>query len=236
MDSECAWCGDKIIKPDKNDDRFCSAECYQNYFESSMTKQHESKLKNIETHICEICGTAHNNKYNFCSSRCSITFCENHNMFCQMVEITHKCAYCGGLCQLNIKFCGPKCFGKYYSGEKSPGWKGGISHLPYCKKFNHGFKERVRAYFEYKCFICGKHENELTKALHIHHVEQDKQTCCNDRLHLFVPLCGRCHGLAHHCQDWEKTFKNRLKKQYKNKCYYTKEEFSYLVNEGKIKI
>ena len=37
------------------------------------------------------------------------------------------------------------------SGPNSPRWKGGISFEPYCEKFNEEFKERVRAFFGYRC-------------------------------------------------------------------------------------
>jgi hypothetical protein len=86
------------------------------------------------------------------------------------------------------------------SGSNNPKWKGGISNISYCFKFNDIFKEYIRNKFNRTCFICNKHEeNNVTKTgkiikLSIHHVDYDKLDICNGKSWPFVPLCMQCHG------------------------------------------
>jgi hypothetical protein len=115
-------------------------------------------------------------------------------------------------------------FGK--TGDKDPAWKGGISFEPYCVKFNREFKERVRAFFGYRCVKCGKSQSGMREKLHVHHVNFDKQSCCNDTKPLFVPLCRSCHSKTQRDRDgWERYFTEMI---YENdptgKCFLTKEE------------
>ncbi len=55
-----------------------------------------------------------------------------------------------------------------HSGEQSPCWWGGASFEPYCPKFNHEFRERVREFFDRTCLICGKTESEDGRRLNVH--------------------------------------------------------------------
>ena len=123
-------------------------------------------------------------------------------------------------------YCSRECMGMARYGENSPVWKGGISFEPYCILFNKEFKERVRAFFDNKCAVCGKTKEENGRSLCIHHVNYDKKTCCNDSERLFVPLCGSCHSKTNHNrEEWEEYFKDLIKNKYGGKCYYTKEEY-----------
>lgn len=111
------------------------------------------------------------------------------------------------------------------TGEKSPQWKGGISFGKYCPKFNKDLKERVREYFDRKCYLCGKSEKEEGKHLAVHHVLYDKSVCCNNSLQLFVPLCNSCHTKTNHNRKyWQTLFRTSLAYLTDNKCYYTQEE------------
>jgi hypothetical protein len=113
--------------------------------------------------------------------------------------------------------------GDFHKGEKNPAWKGGISFEPYCIKFNDEFKERVRAYFGYQCIECGALQNG--ELLHVHHVNFNKQSCCDSSIPLFVPLCKSCHGkTGHERQYWREHFTKLLTQYYNGKCYLTKEE------------
>ena len=110
-------------------------------------------------------------------------------------------------------------------GENHPNWHGGISYLPYCPKFNNEFKERVRAFFDYRCVECGTQQKE--KKLGIHHVNFDKQSCCNDTIPLFVPLCSSCHSKTNNNREyWKQYFTEMINNYYSGKCYYTKEEMT----------
>jgi hypothetical protein len=108
---------------------------------------------------------------------------------------------------------------------------------PYCPKFNAEFKERVRAFFNYTCQVCGRmcQPNEPIR-MAVHHVNYKKETCCDERVKpLFVPTCsGKCHiETNHHRTFWEDWFTEVINEFYGGKCYYTKEEMksqpNYLV-------
>jgi len=111
-------------------------------------------------------------------------------------------------------------------GEKNPNWKGGISFGSYCMKFSREFKERVREFFGRKCVICGRTEAENHRKLHVHHVNYDKMSCCNDNIPLFVPLCNICHPKTNYNgrDKWTQYFDNLINTKYNGKCFYTKEE------------
>lgn len=109
-------------------------------------------------------------------------------------------------------------------GEKNGNWKGGISYEPYCPKFTREFKERVRAFFNHTCQLCGHKWQKGERKLAIHHVNFDKQTCCNSQIPLFVPLCNACHGLTQGDRDYyKKYFTNLINEKYNGKCYIQKQ-------------
>ena len=110
-------------------------------------------------------------------------------------------------------------------GEKSPNWKGGISFAPYCPKFNNEFKERVRSFFGRRCVECGTQENG--KALHVHHVNFNKMSCCDDTPPLFVPLCPSCHARTQKDREyWEEHFTSMINEYYGGLCYLLKEDMA----------
>jgi transposase len=79
-----------------------------------------------------------------------------------------------------------------FKGDKHPNWKGGISYLPYCKKFG-PMREQVREAFGRKCFLCGFSENG--RKLDVHHCDFNKnQGCAGSRGWKLVPLCKHCHA------------------------------------------
>lgn len=128
------------------------------------------------------------------------------------------------------------------SGENNGNYKGGISFLPYCEKFNNDLKERVFAVFGRICMKCDRTEQEVMDdmiargkqpyKLTVHHVNYEKMVCCNDVEPLFVPLCIGCNAKVNGDREyWEQHFTNLIDDQYNGKCFYTKEE----VKDGIIK-
>lgn len=106
-------------------------------------------------------------------------------------------------------------------------WYGGVIYNDrpqYCERFTEEFKERVRAYWGYKCFECDIPQNGVK--LPIHHVHYDKKMCCNGSPHDVVPLCPSCHSQTNHHRDyWEKHFTDLIYLYNpKGKCFLTKEE------------
>ena len=110
--------------------------------------------------------------------------------------------------------------GEARKGERNNLWKGGISFEPYCIKFTKEFKERVRKFFNYICVECGTTQEENKKKLSIHHVNFDKQSCCNDTKPLFVSLCHSCHSKTNSNRVfWEYWFTEMINHLYEGRCY-----------------
>ena len=99
-------------------------------------------------------------------------------------------------------------------GENNPNWRGGISFEPYRPKFNESLKEKIRKQFDYKCFLCGKTQEEQINEmknqgkqphrLSIHHVDFDKEQGCNGREWRLVPLCLSCHAWTNYNREESK--------------------------------
>jgi hypothetical protein len=95
----------------------------------------------------------------------------------------------------------------------------------YCEKFDTPFKERVREFFGRRCVECGKDEKDNGRnRLYVHHVNYDKQTCCNTASKLFVCLCGTCHSKTNGNREyWKQHFTDIINTKYKGNCYLPKE-------------
>ena len=66
-----------------------------------------------------------------------------------------------------------------FVGERSPGWKGGISPQPYCKLWIPDLKQRIRARWNYKSAWSGKTKDDNKgRCLCCHHVYYHKKACC----------------------------------------------------------
>jgi hypothetical protein len=128
--------------------------------------------------------------------------------------------------KLSGNFCSRKCHLAWQRGPNAPGWKGGISFEPYCPKFNNEFKQRVRAFFDFQCLMCGKPQEENGNALHVHHVNYDKTACCDGKPVHFAALCCRHHSKTSHGdrQRWANMLHIVIEEVYGGRSYLTKEE------------
>jgi hypothetical protein len=80
-------------------------------------------------------------------------------------------------------------------GEKCYLWKGGVSYLPYCFKFNELRKKAVRDFFKV-CICCG--DLDYKQSLSVHHIDHDKEQGCNGKPFNLVPFCRICHSKEVH--------------------------------------
>lgn len=113
------------------------------------------------------------------------------------------------------------------SGANSSNWNGGSSFEPYCPKFNNEFKERVRAFFGYKCIECGELQGSVK--LGIHHVNYNKNSCCDSTKPMFVPLCRKCHAKTSHADKnvratYEQKYIQIINERYGGECFVPKSE------------
>lgn len=89
--------------------------------------------------------------------------------------------------------------------ENHPLWQGGISFLPYCKKFNRELKEKIRIRDNCICQLCGI--IQTNRKHDVHHIHYDKQNCYPD----LICLCHDCHvKINHNRKFYEELFMNKL--------------------------
>ena len=143
------------------------------------------------------------------------------------------CIDCSGKINKRIGYCKLKTIlespehrkktSERMTGENNPNWKGGIKFEPYCHLFNNEFKERVRSFWNRKCGICGKTEEENTQRLSVHHISYDKKACCNITKPLFIPLCQSCHTKTNNNRGfWEDYLTNYIMIWFNERCYHDK--------------
>lgn len=113
-------------------------------------------------------------------------------------------------------------------------YKDGSSFLPYCEKFDKGLKDRVAAYYDYKCALCGFEETGGKYILSTHHVLFNQMACCDGSPRLFIPLCISCHGKVTGKKNKQFYIQQFLDAIYKNdesgKCYYSEKEYKQIFN------
>jgi hypothetical protein len=193
---------------------------------------------------CQTCGVefernsknAHNNKY--CSPECFYknNAGENHFRFNSKLV---KCIQCGTELLRSPaytrsvwgNFCSYDCKAAWQSKhivlDKHPQWEGGKSFEPYCPLFNKSFKERVRYFFDNKCVLCDALPTR--EKHHVHHIDANKQTCCDDSPKMFVPLCRSCHStVRHNAEYYVPYFYNLIQTKYHGRSYFTMEEWETL--------
>jgi hypothetical protein len=124
-----------------------------------------------------------------------------------------------------------------HMGKLNPNWHGGISFEPYCPKWNYNLRERIRAFFGYKCIVCGKSTKENKQELSCHHVEYNKQACCDGKLVHFAALCASCHGKTggHDRNRWQYILHYIIDEIYYGRSYYTKDEYLLIKNKQEYK-
>lgn len=129
---------------------------------------------------------------------------------CNSCSSKHKLPHYGhtmseaGRKRLSMSMVGPfnHRFGKHISEEHKailrqmcgpihPRWKGGRSYFRYTLEFNRAFKEHIKELDKRKCVVCGRKQDELNRALCVHHIDYDKKHTTDDNC---VAVCSYCHG------------------------------------------
>ena len=93
-------------------------------------------------------------------------------------------------------------------GKNNPSWKGGKSFEPYGVEFNEKLKKKIRKRDKFRCQECFRHQNELKRKLHVHHIDFDKKNSNENNL---ISLCTSCHNQTQfNRENWIGYFKNRV--------------------------
>ncbi len=103
-----------------------------------------------------------------------------------------------------LKIIPPSHKGKF--GELAPNWQGGLSFLPYCKKFNKILKATIKERDNYTCQLCGASNRRLS----VHHIHYDKENCYPD---LITLCCSDNSRVNINRKYYESLFMNQLNKR-----------------------
>lgn len=200
------------------------------------TEEHKQNIRNAaprgEPHanwkggeivlVCKQCGKEYSHRADnadgssFCSIKCKAMW-QSENLSGENAfawtggKTVGVCAECGkefsAYYHENQVCCSVECTHKYISGENHHCWQGGISFLPYCPKFDDGFKEGIREKYGRVCFVCGKTESRNGQRMSVHHTNYLKECLCVDIKCEFVPLCVQCHTRTNGNRVfWERLF------------------------------
>lgn len=220
LNCTCTYCGKKFHKKKSHvaKQNFCNIECRKKY----RAEQRVSK-------VCETCGKeftvikSHSHRTRFCSVKC-------HDTYQRRFYKTAKCATCGKEIQVDktkqsysktgLFFCSNKCVGKYFTGEKSPTYKGTRTVLKILRGYFELYQRRP-AFKRYNkvCQICGGAADHVHHIYPLHkmvedfkkvHPELDFNKDCYYIASLFIkecnifnnpdnllPVCKGCHTELH---------------------------------------
>jgi hypothetical protein len=109
-------------------------------------------------------------------------------------------------------------------------WMGSVKYYDgpqYCEKWTPELRERVRAWFGYRCVECGISQNG--RKLSVHHVWYNKKSCCDDSPRSLVALCNSCHSKTSNVRsdkrkELSQHFQDIIDTDYDGRCWYTPDE------------
>lgn len=186
----CGICNKEFVVPYGCRDRlYCSRSC-----QSKAIKRTDSRKNSI----CLECNKSfdHYGSRILCSRECNALYAskqrigENNPAFKENVKSV--CLGCNkeflynrsGMQKDSVrKFCSINCFrGNQDKNDKTTAQKN-----PYPKEFRK-IKKYIREKYNNVCLLCG---NEDEVKLSVHHIDYNKNNCCEQNL---IPLCRSCHG------------------------------------------
>jgi len=90
------------------------------------------------------------------------------------------------------------------AGGNNPNWQGGKSFEPYGIEFNIELKKQIRSRDNHTCQECHQTEEQLGRALDVHHIDYDKKNNIPENL---ISLCHSCHAQTNYSREgWTEYF------------------------------
>ena len=237
----CEFCGKEYSQTRKNQ-KFCSRACTGKYREKMVCEvpKYYAMVRGVgEWAECPVCGDKYWNRrcrpQQTCSRNCHSIFMRGENNIKYKPKVQVTCRQCGKIfeewpCRKERRhFCSDECKYRWRSenvrGEKVYNWQGGKGFGKYCERFNFDFKERVRIFFQRKCFVCGCDEGR--ERHHVHHINFNPKACCDDSQREFIILCRSCHAITTNSSDRKEIaryYSVKLHEMTGGKCWFTKED------------
>lgn len=108
------------------------------------------------------------------------------------------------------------CAGILRRGENNPNYMHGMGNFPYPLTFSRFLKSIIKKRDNLKCANCNiselTHLKKFKQKLHIHHIDYNKNNCCEENL---ITLCQKCNINANFNRDyWYAYFKYLIKYLY----------------------
>ncbi len=202
MKVNCDQCGREFLtslqQQRRNRHNFCSRNCLYEYQNKSIKTSCDQCGKKITVRPCYF----KKSKNHFCSQGCLGKYRE--------VSIKINCDYCGKekriwpSCFRDGKhhFCSKECVDSYFTRERSPNWKGGITPKNEKMRQSKRYKTWRISVFErdnYTCQRCGcRSGNSKAIYLEVHHIKPfGKYQRGRYDTENGITLCKKCHRHAH---------------------------------------
>jgi hypothetical protein len=208
--------------------KFCSRKCYHNF-------RSETSLSNHECEICKTIFEVHQSDINRGSGKyCSLKCAGIAKSMKPDKKITCICLHCKNefrvkpsqLKRKRGRYCSKTCLAKSKTGTKNPNYVDGQRCSRYCEKWTPEFRERIRAFFGYRCIACGMTQLENGNKLNCHHVAYNRQTCCDESIPMFAPLCNHHHAMTNgknNRKRWQYMLSYIIQEVYDGKSFLPKE-------------
>lgn len=83
---------------------------------------------------------------------------------------------------------------------------GSGSQSLYPKEWTYTLRQSIKRRDNFTCYVCQDEENIV--AYHVHHIDYDKQNCCESNL---ITLCFSCHMKTNRDREqWQKFFEDNI--------------------------
>lgn len=198
----------------RNKNNFCSRSCNAKYHTG---ENHKAYQKELHVKNCLVCNSeVKRARSKYCSPKCQGIAAKGDKSVRYNKQII-KCSNCNTeiLKQPSLifktNFCSQECKNTYHSKRLSstnnPRFKDGVwvgrkGNKGIYNGFTLKVKKQARERDGYKCKVCNKTELDHNMAMHVHHIDYNKD---NNDLNNLVSVCRYCHGKIHGNEEqWQK--------------------------------